>query len=125
MSRVAPVPEGADDDDDSPADNPRLSIFVTMALNVGPYGEPGDDQRRDRDGRLLDDARFDVVGLPDDDDRRDDYNGQRQRLAYHFNPRWAVVDAETTYEQPGDRDDPLLEPAHEVEYLSSWAPDAD
>ena len=59
MSRVAAVPDDAADDDDSPADNPRSGIFATMASNVGPYGEPGDDQRPDRDGRLLDDARFD------------------------------------------------------------------
>ena len=77
-----------------------------MAPNVGLYGEPGDEQRPDRDDRLLDDARFDDVGLPDDDDRRDDYNGQHQRLAYRFNQRRAVVYAEATYEQPDDHDDP-------------------
>ena len=88
MSRVAP------DDDDSPADNPRSGIFATMAPNVGPYGEPGDDRRPDRDDRLLYDTRLDDVGLSDDDDRRDDDNGQRQRLSYRFNPRRTVVYAD-------------------------------
>ena len=131
MSRVAPVPGGAADDDDSPADNPRPGIIAAMAPNVGPYGESGDDQRPDRDGRLLDDARFDDVVLPDDDDRRDDYNGQRPRLAYRFSQRRAVVYAEATYEQPDNRDDPyrrraaLVEPAQEDEHPSSWAPNAD
>ena len=97
-----------------------------MALNVGPYGEPEDDQRPDRDGRLPDNARFDDVGLEDDDNRRDYDNGQRQRLAYRFNARWAVVYAEATYEQIDDRDDPyrqrkaLFEPAEEDENPSSW-----
>ena len=103
MSRVAHVPGGAADHDDSPADYPRSGIFATMAPNVGPYSEPGDDQRPDRDGRLLDDARFDDVGLPDDDDRLDYDNGQRQRLAYRFNARRAVIYAKATYEQPTTR----------------------
>ena len=131
ISRVAPVPGGAADDDDSPADNLRPGNIATTAPNVRRYGEPGDDQRPDRDGRLLDDARLDDVGLPDDDDRRDDYNGQCQRLAYRFNPRRTVVYAEATYKQPDDRDDPyrrraaLVEPAQEDEHPSSWAPNAD
>ena len=131
MSRIAPVPGGAADDNDSPANNPQPGIIATMAPNVGPYVEPGDDQRSDRDGRLLDDSRFVDVGLPDDDDRRDNYNGRRQRLAYRFNPRWAVVYAEATYEQPDDRDDPyrrraaIVEPAQEDEHPLSWASDAD
>ena len=112
-----------------------------MAPNVGRYGEPGDDQRPNRDGRLLDDARLDDarldvaqlddVGLPDDDDRRNVDNGQCHRFAYRFNPRRAVVYAEATYEQPDDRDDPygrraaLIEPAEEDEHPSWWAPDSD
>ena len=35
MSKVTPVPGGAADDDDSPADNPRSGIIATMAPNVG------------------------------------------------------------------------------------------
>ena len=124
MLRVAPVPGDAADDNDSPADIPRWGIFVTMAPNVEPYGEPGDDQRPNRDGRILDDARFDDVGLLDDDDQRDDdENGHRQRLAYRFNPRRAVVYREATYEQPDDCDDrrraALVEPAQEDEHPSS------
>ena len=130
MSRVAPVRGGTADDDVSPSDNPRPGRIATMAPNVGPYGETGDDHRPDLDGRLLDDARIDDVGLPDEDDRRDDNNGQRQRLVYRFNSRRAVVYAEVTHEQPDDRDDPyrrraaLIEPAEENERPSSWAPDS-
>ena len=131
MLRVAPVPGDAADDDDSPADNPGSGIFATMAPNVGPYCEPGDDQRPDRGDRLLDDARLGDVGLSDDDDRRDDDNGQRQRLAYRFNPRRTVVYADAIYEKPDDRDDAcrrraaLVEPAEEDKHPSSWGLDGD
>ena len=80
-SRVALVAGGAADDDDSPADNPRPGRNAKFAPNVRTYGEPGDDQRPDRDGRLLDDTWLDDVGLLYDDDRRDDDNCQRQGLS--------------------------------------------
>ena len=44
MSRIAPVPEGAADDDDSLADNPRSGIFATMAPNLTANQETTSDR---------------------------------------------------------------------------------